>query len=170
VSAAGIRAEVPAVDGAGEPDPGRTPVSVPVPACTHRWPALLSGRVPPQCPGGSSPALLVGLAAEHDEALVEVDVDLAAVGPGDLELVVALLVADLGLGDPTTTEWGRAATLARVSGCPVSGVADSSGPGSIRATEVPRRRRVTGRARRDPSRQVVGSYPTSRPRRNPALP
>ena len=44
--------------------------------------------------------LVVGLVADHVELLVELDVDLGAVVEGDLDLVVALLVADLGLGDP----------------------------------------------------------------------
>ena len=43
--------------------------------------------------------LLVGLVADHVEALVEVDVDLGAVGARHLDLVGALLVAGLGPGD-----------------------------------------------------------------------
>ena len=41
----------------------------------------------------------IGLLADHVEPAVELDVDLAAVVEGDLDLVVALLVAHLGLGD-----------------------------------------------------------------------
>ena len=44
-------------------------------------------------------AALVGLAAHDVEVAVELDVGLAAVVEGDLDLVVALLVADLGVGD-----------------------------------------------------------------------
>src|SRR3954453_10995707 len=43
--------------------------------------------------------LMIDLGADHVEGLVELDVDLGAVGLGDLDLVVALLVAGLGLGD-----------------------------------------------------------------------
>ena len=42
--------------------------------------------------------LVVGLGADDREVAVELDVDLAAVVEGDLDLVVALLVADLGAG------------------------------------------------------------------------
>src|SRR4051812_5921809 len=45
-------------------------------------------------------AAAVGLAAHDMECLVELDVDLPAVVEGDLDLVVALLVADLGAGHP----------------------------------------------------------------------
>jgi hypothetical protein len=41
---------------------------------------------------------LVGHRGDHGELLVELDVDLAAVVEGDLDVVVALLVVDLGLG------------------------------------------------------------------------
>ena len=37
------------------------------------------------------------------EVGVELDVDLSAIGERDLDLVVAVLVADLGVGDPALT-------------------------------------------------------------------
>jgi hypothetical protein len=40
----------------------------------------------------------VGLVTDDVEVAVELGVDLAPVGTGDLDLVVALLVADLGVG------------------------------------------------------------------------
>ena len=44
-------------------------------------------------------AVVVGDRAQDVEVRVEVDVDLAAVGARDLDLVRAFLVADFGLGD-----------------------------------------------------------------------
>jgi hypothetical protein len=51
--------------------------------------------------------LAVGLLADHVKAAVELHVDLAAVVEGDLYLVVALLVADLGLGDLAAARVGE---------------------------------------------------------------
>ena len=42
----------------------------------------------------------VGGLVDRVEATIEMDIDLAAVVPGHLDLVVALLVASLGGGDP----------------------------------------------------------------------
>ena len=44
-------------------------------------------------------AFVIGRRAEDVEVAVEVDIDLAAVLAGDLDLVVALFVADLGAGN-----------------------------------------------------------------------
>jgi hypothetical protein len=44
-------------------------------------------------------SVAVALGADDVEAPVELNVNLGAVGEGDLDLVVALLVADLGAGD-----------------------------------------------------------------------
>src|SRR3954469_25301681 len=52
-------------------------------------------------------AARVGLAADDGEVLVELHVDLAAVGLGHLDLVVALLVVDLGPGDPAAPGLGE---------------------------------------------------------------
>jgi len=49
---------------------------------------------------GAVALLVIGARADDVEALVELDVDLAAVVERDLDLVVALLVAYLGLGHP----------------------------------------------------------------------
>ena len=54
------------------------------------------------------------LVADDVEVLVELDVDLRAVVEGDLDLVVALFVADFGLGDATAAgvlEGGRTGLL-----------------------------------------------------------
>src|SRR5207342_1480865 len=45
-------------------------------------------------------SVAIAVGADDVEALVELDVDLAAAVERDLDLVVALLVADLGPGDP----------------------------------------------------------------------
>jgi transposase len=64
------------------------------------------GRHGVGCPGAGSVVVgvvLVALGADDVEALVELDVDLAAVVKRDLHLVVALLVADLRAGDLAAT-------------------------------------------------------------------
>ena len=62
--------------------------------------------------------LVVGRRADDTELAVELDVDLAAVRPGDLDLVVALLVADLGAGDAARSvgQRGGLGLLQRVAG------------------------------------------------------
>ena len=72
---------------------------------------------------GVSAARVLGLpvsrVADQVEAAVELDVDLAAVGLGDLDLVIALLVANLGLGDGAAAgrpERDRARFLERFAG------------------------------------------------------
>ena len=49
----------------------------------------------------------VALGAEDVEVAVQVHVDLAAVLAGDLDLVVALFVADLGPGDLAAADVGQ---------------------------------------------------------------
>src|SRR5687767_3147764 len=70
--------------------------------------------------------LLVGLAAHDAEVLVQLDVDLAAVGQGHLDLVVALLVADLRAGDPAATGLGERSPLGALQG-----VAGDRGVGTL---------------------------------------
>ena len=71
-------------------------------------------------------AALVGLAAHDVEVAVELDVGLATVVEGDLDLVVALLVADLGVGDAPWPVWASAAALACSSAGPLIGFSLSS--------------------------------------------
>ena len=64
-------------------------------------------------------AVGVGAGPDHREVLVELHVDLAAVGHRHLDLVVALLVADLGPGHPAASGLGQrglAGALERVAG------------------------------------------------------
>ena len=73
------------------------------------------------------------------KSLVELDVDLGAVCEGDLDLVVALLVADLGLGDLAAAGVGQGRRDARWS----AGTGDrrwvssSSPPAVATATPAP---------------------------------
>ena len=70
--------------------------------------------------------LVVALGADDVEAAVELHVDLAAVVAGDLDLVVALLVAGLGLRDLATA--GR---LERSCARSVQGTAGDRSVGSL---------------------------------------
>ena len=80
-------------DGTNDGHKRSAPASQRAPFCAiDAWSGLRDGSVVVGLPG-------VALLADHVEAAVELDVDLAAVGARDLDLVVALLVADLGLGD-----------------------------------------------------------------------
>src|SRR4051812_34204193 len=49
----------------------------------------------------------VRLGADNQEVVVELHIDLGAVGLGHLDLVVALLVADFGAGDRTAPGEGQ---------------------------------------------------------------
>src|SRR3954471_17501251 len=63
------------------------------------------------------PVTAVGRAADDGEALIELHVDLVAVAEGDLDLVVALLVVDLGAGHAAAAgrgEGGVAGLLQRI--------------------------------------------------------
>src|SRR5918995_3794832 len=63
--------------------------------------SVICSRVGIRLPLWQALILLLGVRRRADdvEVAVELDLDLGAVRPGDLDLVVALLVADLGLGD-----------------------------------------------------------------------
>src|ERR687894_142005 len=62
-------------------------------------------------------AFMVGQSAEHVEVPVEVDVDLAAVVAGHLDLVVALFVTDLGVDHAALARGALCPDLAAVGGC-----------------------------------------------------
>ena len=70
----------------------------------------------------------VGLTADHVEAFVELHVDLEAVVERDLDLVVAVLVAHLGVRDPATASVGKRGPEARARASPVIGGSLSSPP------------------------------------------
>src|SRR3954453_15802545 len=77
----------------------------------------------------SAPA--VGLTADHPEVLVELDVHLGTVVEGHLDLVVALLVADLGARDPAAAglgEGGLAGAPERCAGDGDGGALGGGGP------------------------------------------
>src|SRR3954465_5755014 len=78
-------------------------------AVNDSTPSDARASVPPRAaPAGTrTSASRVGLAAHNGEVLVELDVDLAAVGLGHLDLVVALLVVDLGTGDRAAAGLGE---------------------------------------------------------------
>ena len=95
-------------------------------------------RRPPRSPR-------VGLAADDVEVAIELHVDLAAVVERDLDLVVALLVADLGLGDLPPPVCSSAAALARSSAVPSIGASESS------PRSRPRARAGSGDHDRDPA-------------------
>ena len=76
----------------------------------------------------------VRLGADDLKALVELDVDVAPVGQRDLDLVQALLVADLGFGDLAATGVRERAAFALASAAPVIGASEaSSSPPAIAA-------------------------------------
>ena len=71
------------------------------------------------CRAKSAVGFDVDLVGDHGEGLVELDVDLRPVVEGHLHLVVAVLVADLGLGDPALASVGQRGvgrTFQRVTG------------------------------------------------------
>ena len=91
------RAVASALGGAavvGLPRPGATASGAPLEAAAARASVDVDSSL-----GVVLVGLVVGLGADDLEVLVELDVDLAAVVQGHLDLVLALLVADLGLGD-----------------------------------------------------------------------
>src|SRR5829696_4224490 len=53
----------------------------------------------------------IGVRADDGEGLVQLHIDLPAVVEGDLDLVVALLVADLGAGHPAAAGLGERGLL-----------------------------------------------------------
>lgn len=72
--------------------------------------------------------LAIGRRADHGEVSVELDVDLAPVVERDLELVVAVLIADRGLGDPTAAGGGECRGSCAVVRTAVIGVSPASSP------------------------------------------
>ncbi len=105
--------------------------------------------------GAYDSALVLGLAGllaalYHAERAVELDVDLAAVVAGDLDLVVALLVADLGVGDfaladvgfgggnrPVALLAGELGVVVGIGGHHGTGPADHDGDGDADAHHPP---------------------------------
>ena len=99
--------------------------------------------------------LSVGLVPDDVEVAVELHVDLASVLEGDLDLVVALLVADLGLGD-----LAAAGVLERRGACPVEGVAADRRLGVV-AAGWRRRGRCHPRRSPRPPRRRSGTWNVS---------
>src|SRR5690349_14251103 len=96
---------------------------------------------------------MVDFLADDVERAVELDVDLAAVGLGDLDLVVAVLVALLGLGDLAAAgglqrRRARAVQGGARDGLIVAVVAAVAGVGAAAAGRTGHRR-AAGRQRRD---------------------
>ena len=73
-----------------------------------------------------APAVVLTFGADDAEVLVELDVDLAAVVECDLDLVVALLVADLGAGDASLAGVRERGSLRLLEGA--AGGQDATGP------------------------------------------
>ena len=73
-------------------------------------------------------ATLVGLAAHDVEVAVELDVGLATVVEGDLDLVVALLVADLGVRDRALAGVGQRRGARLLQGRTVDGLLAAPSP------------------------------------------
>src|SRR3954464_8815374 len=94
-------------------------------AVSNRAPSAASVTARRQSVAALTGVLPAGLRADDGEVPVQLDVDLAAVVAGDLDLVVALLVADLGAGHATASGLGESG-LARL----LQGVA---GDGDVRA-------------------------------------
>src|SRR5215210_6349516 len=92
--------------------PGSSPHAVSTTATTSSPPMVRRRSA-----GALIGVLLVGLAADHGEVLVQLDVDLAPAGQSHLDLVVALLVADLGTRDPAAAGLGQSGLLGPFQVC-----------------------------------------------------
>src|SRR3954470_13681535 len=116
VKSAGFRSTASVPRGSGVPGAG---LAAAQPALSPA--ARTAASAVRRAAGRSAAGLIAGvrLRADDGEALVQLDVDLVTVAESDLDLVVALLVADLGAGDPTATgrrQSGGARVLERVAG------------------------------------------------------
>src|ERR1043166_8408238 len=92
----------PATGGDREAREDRSPSTA-----TATAPATARRRIPGSPVAGLGAALVVGVGGDDVERVVELDVDLAAVVEGDLDLVGAVLVAGLGLGHLAAARLGE---------------------------------------------------------------
>src|SRR3954468_18569213 len=115
VKSAGFRSPAPVPRGSDAPAAG---LAAAQPALS---PAARTAASAVRRAGRSAAGLIAGvrLRADDGEALVQLDVDLVTVAESDLDLVVALLVAAPGAGDPAAAgrrQSGGARVLERVAG------------------------------------------------------
>src|SRR3954451_25411063 len=90
---------LPRGKGDGDAEFPESRVPPPPQAPSSRTPIVARERRP-NASGALTSASRVGLAADNSKVLVELHVDLGAVVPGDLDLVIAVLVVHLGPADP----------------------------------------------------------------------
>src|SRR4051812_21225946 len=109
---------------------GRAGELLPASVVPEELPHPLSERVPTAARARARPrhsarartgGLRVGRRADDGEAPVQLDVDLAAVGPGHLDLVVALLVAHFGTRDLAAAGLGERGIAGLLQGRPGDG-------------------------------------------------
>src|SRR3954452_8330468 len=117
-------ADVEGVAAAGDASDPQA-VAAPAAATSTAAAVLRRRRSVPALTGVTAGVLVVGIAADDVERSVELDVHLTAVVEGPLDLVVALLVADLGSRPPAFPRLGECGLL-----CLLQGVA---GDGPVRS-------------------------------------